>query len=56
MPAVDQFVGAPMRKRVQGTSDGTASVMIHSFAHAYKMEPVIDGVPAYPSTAWTAYA
>lgn len=55
VPAPDKFIGAPMRKRVQGKGDD-AYVRITSFSHAYKMKPVVDGVPAYPSTHWTAYA
>ena len=57
VPALDQFIGRAMRKRVRNTgSDGGAAVRINSFCDAYKMETVIDGVPAYASSSWTAYA
>lgn len=56
VPAVDDFRGKPMVKRLRACGDGTAAVRITSFADAYKMEPVVEGVPAYASTAWTAYA
>jgi hypothetical protein len=56
VPAPDQFTGPPMRKRVRNASDNRAAVRITSFCDAYQMQPVVDGVPAYPSSAWTAYA
>lgn len=54
VPAIDQFIGEPMRKQVSDS----ASVKIHSFASAYKMEPImVAGVPVgYSPSSWTAYA
>lgn len=54
VPAIDQFIGEPMRKQV---SDN-ASVRIYEFASAYKMEPImVAGVPVgYAPSSWTAYA
>lgn len=54
VPAVDQFIGEPMRKQVSDSG----SVKIYSFASAYKMEPVmVAGLPVgYRSSSWTAYA
>lgn len=55
VPAPDNFIGSPMRKRVQ-SYNGEASIRIASYCYAYKMKPVVDGVPAYASSHWTAYA
>lgn len=56
VPSVDSFIGRPMVKRVKPTGDGGAAVMIASYCHAYRIEPVIPGVPAYASSAWSSYA
>jgi hypothetical protein len=56
VPKLDDLRGAPMVKRLRATGDGGAAVRITSFADAYKMDPVVEGVPAYESTSWTAYA
>lgn len=55
VPAPDNFIGSPMRKRVQ-SYNGEASIRIASYCYAYRMKPVVDGVPAYASSHWTAYA
>lgn len=58
VPAPGEFIGAPMRKRVRAANaDGTgAAITINSFTTATKLAPVVEGVPAYGSSAWTAYA
>ena len=57
VPSLDSFIGAPMVKRMRATGlDGGAAVKIASYADAYLMKPFIEGVPAYASTHWTAYA
>ena len=56
VPSVDSFIGPPMVKRVKPAGDGGAAVMIASYCNAYRMEPVIPGVPAYASSAWSSYA
>lgn len=55
VPAPDSFIGEPMRKRVQSYG-GRPHVRISSYCYANKMDPVIEGVPAYASSTWTAYA
>jgi hypothetical protein len=54
VPAVDQFCGEPVLKKV-GAND---EVKVRSFAWAHKMEKlVVAGVPVgYRSSSWTAYA
>jgi len=56
VPSVGNFIGRPMVKRVKPTGDGGAAVMIASYCDAYRIEPVIPGVPAYASSAWSSYA
>lgn len=57
VPSLDNFIGAPMRKRIRSCSyGGGAAVRITSFYDAYKMKPVVDGTPIYASSHWTAYA
>lgn len=56
VPSPGQFIGAPMRKRVRAVGDGGAAITINSFTTATRLAPVVDGVPAYGSSAWTAYA
>lgn len=55
VPAVDQFIGEPMRKQVSESG----SVKVRDFGvWAYKMEPVkVAGKPVgYRPSSWTAYA
>lgn len=56
VPSVDSFIGRPMVKRVKPAGDGGAMIAMNSFCHAFRMEPVIPGVPAYASSAWSSYA
>lgn len=52
VPLPGAYKGEPMRKRAEANY-----VRIASYAHAYKMEPVIvGGVPTYEASNWTAYA
>lgn len=54
VPAMDQFIGEPMRKQVSETG----SVKIYSFASAYKLTAItVDGKTiGYKPSTWTAYA
>lgn len=54
VPALDSFIGRPMVKRLQSYGD-EVGIRIASYAHAYRMDPVVEGVPAYGSSHWTAY-
>lgn len=56
VPSVDSFIGRPMVKRVRPTGDGGAVITMNSYCNAYRIEPVIAGVPAYASSAWSSYA
>lgn len=57
VPAVGQYIGKPMRKKVNMCGDD-ASIRIYSFASAYKMKPLakIGDKAVYESSHWTAYA
>jgi hypothetical protein len=56
-PVKGQFVGEPMRKKVQGY-EGKPSFKIASYATADLLEPTgfENGQPVYPSSYWSAYA
>jgi len=56
VPLPGEFVGPVMRKRVRATGDDGAAITINSFTVATRINPVVDGVPAYASSVWTAYA
>lgn len=57
VPAVNQFRGEPMRKKIQNCG-GEPAFKVYSFASAYRMKPVtkVANVPVFESSRWSAYA
>jgi hypothetical protein len=56
-PSKGHYIGEPMRKKVNNYN-GEPSVKIYSFASAYRVKPiaVIESMPIYAESHWTAYA
>lgn len=57
VPAVGDFIGEPMRKKVS-VYNGEPSIRIYDFASARRMKPVahVAGKALYGASHWTAYA
>ena len=57
VPETGRYIGKPMRKKVSMSGD-SPSIKIHSFANAYRIEPVarIADKPVFAASHWTAYA
>ncbi len=57
VPAVGQFRGEPMRKKIQNNG-GEPYFKVYSFANAYRMKPVakVANVPVFAASYWSAYA
>lgn len=55
VPDVDNFIGPPMVKRLKSAGREGAAVRIHSFANAYRMDPVVEGAPVYASSFWSEW-